>query len=381
MFSADETLNILTTCGIPVIDPSTNYWFIRTNGGDNFENFYFGQYVAIGWDKIDDLDFIKHCSLNDLKDEIIESYPDDSKPGSTASQIMRFVNDMKIGDYVLVPGANCDRIAIGQITSDPYIYEASDQERIDVMFFDEEISYLKRRNVNWIADRPFERRELDPMLIPIIYSYGTIVNANPYSGFINRTLYSCYIQGKEMHAIFDVTTTQNIAAVDLYNFIDSIFESADIYSELYNIPIEKNEFSIKAAINSPGPVEIITCATSAFLLLTSLSLFINGAKVKFSFDIFKIIKGNVDIDSPGLIDKIRNFQKIATENEIKLKETEAKIEESRKKLKIRKKENRAGYLIQPLNHKTFLYKYKRCNQKYDFMQIYLSSKYNSWHMQ
>ena len=40
MFSADETLNILTTCGIPVIDPSTNYWFIRTNGGDNFENFW-----------------------------------------------------------------------------------------------------------------------------------------------------------------------------------------------------------------------------------------------------------------------------------------------------------------------------------------------------
>lgn len=340
MFSADETLNILIACGIPVIDPSTNYWFIRTNGGDNFENFYFDQYVAIGWDKIDDLDSIKRYSLNDLKDEIIELYPDDSKPGSTASQIMRFVNDMKIGDYVLVPGANCDRIAIGQITSDPYIYEASEQERIDVMFFDEEISYLKRRNVKWIADRPFERRELDPMLTPIIYSYGTIINANPYSGFINRTLYSCYIQGKEMHTIFDVTTTQNIAAIDLYNFIDSIFESADIYSELYNIPIEKNEFSIKAAINSPGPVEIITCATSAFLLLASLSLFINGAKVHFSFDILKVIRGDVNIDSPGLIDKIRNFQKIATENEIKLQKTEAKIEESRKKLKIKKKENK-----------------------------------------
>ena len=239
---------------------------------------------------------------------------------------MRFVNDMKIGDYVLVPGANCDRIAIGQITSEPYIYKASEQERIDVMFFDGEISYLKRRNVKWIANRPFERRELDPMLIPIIYSYGTIVNANPYSGFINRTLYSCYIQGKEMHAIFDVTTTQNIAAVDLYNFIDSIFESADIYSELYNVPIKKNEFS--------------TCAAGAFILLASLSLFINGAKAKFSFDIFNVVKGNVDIDSPGLIDKIRDFKTIATENEIKLQKTQAKIEESRKKLKIKKKENK-----------------------------------------
>lgn len=74
--------------------------------------------------------------------------------------------------------------------------------------------------------------------------------------------------------------------------------------------------------------------------MTSLSLFINGAKVKFSFDIFNVIKGNVDIDSPGLIDKIKDFQKISTENEIKLQKTEAKIEESRKKLKIKKKENK-----------------------------------------
>ena len=39
MFSKDETLKMLTNCEIPVINPSTNYWFIRTNGGDNFENF------------------------------------------------------------------------------------------------------------------------------------------------------------------------------------------------------------------------------------------------------------------------------------------------------------------------------------------------------
>lgn len=340
MFLPNETLEILTACDIPIIDPSTNYWFIRTNGGDNFENFYFGQYVAIGWDKIDDVNFIKDCLINDLKDKIIELYPEDTKPGSTASQIMRFVNNMKIGDYVLVPGTNCDRIAIGQITSDVYIYETTEQEQIDAMFFDEEVSYLKRRNVKWIAKRPFERYELDPMLTPIIYSYGTIVNANPYSGFINRTLYSCYIQGKEMHTIFDVTSTKNIAAVDLYNFIDSIFESAKIYSQLYNTPIEKDEFSIKAAINSPGPIEIVSCATSAFVVLAALSLFINGAKVKFSFDIFKVIKGDVNIDSPGLIDKIKDFQKISVENEIQLQKTEAKIEASKEKLKIKKKENK-----------------------------------------
>lgn len=29
MFSKDETLKMLTNCEIPVINPSTNYWFIR----------------------------------------------------------------------------------------------------------------------------------------------------------------------------------------------------------------------------------------------------------------------------------------------------------------------------------------------------------------
>lgn len=340
MFTREETLEILKACGIPVIDSSVNYWFIRTNAGDNFENFYFGNYVAIGWDKIDSLESIRHCSFDDLKEDIIENYPDESKPGATASHILRFVNEMKIGDYVLIPGANCDRIAIGQITSDAYIHEATAQEKLNAMFYDEELSYIKRRSVEWIAERPFERHELDPMLIPIIYSYGTIVNANSYAGFINRTLYNCYIQGEEIHAIFDVNRPSNIPAVDFYEFMNSIFESIDLYSEIFDCSLDKNELSIKATINSAGPVEIITSAAAFFLCLSSLALFINGAKVNFSFKIFNIAEGKIDIDSPGLLGKITDYEETATKNEIKLQKTEAKIEENRKKLKIKKKSNK-----------------------------------------
>jgi hypothetical protein len=39
-------------------------------------------------------------------------------------------------------------------------------------------------------------------------------------------------------------------------------------------------------------------------------------------------------------DALNDFKTIATENEIKLQKTQAKIEESRKKLKIKKKENK-----------------------------------------
>lgn len=339
-FSSNEAMDILNAIGIPTISDSVNYWFVRTNGGDNFEDFYFNNYVAIGWDKINGLDSIKSLSFDDLKDTVEEMYPEESKPGATASQIKRFVCEMKPGDYVLIPGANCDRIAIGIISSDVYIYELTEQDHFDSLFDDTGVSYFKRRNVEWIAERPFERYELDPMLIPIIYSYGTIVNANPYSGFINRTLYNCYIQGNEMHAIFDVTKTDNIPAVDLYDFMDSIFDSVKLYGEMYDSPVDKTDLSIKAAINSPGPVEIITAATSLFIVLSSLALFINGAKIKFSFDICKVVNGDIDIDTPGLMDKIAEHNKISNEHTIELEKTEAEIKESKEKLKIKKKRNK-----------------------------------------
>lgn len=339
-FSPNELMDILKACGIPTIADSVNYWFVRTNGGDNFENFYFNNYVAIGWDEINDLDSIKTFSFDDLKDTVEELYPKETKPGSTASQIKRFVCEMKPGDYVLIPGTNCDRIAIGIITSDAYIYELTEQDHFDSLFDDTEVTYFKRRTVEWIAERPFERYELDPMLIPIIYSYGTIVNANPYSGFINRTLYNCYIQGNEMHAIFDVTKTDNIPVIYLYDFMDSIFDSVKLYGEIYDCPVKKEDLSIKAAINSPGPIEIITAATSLFIILSSLALFINGAKIKFSFDICKMAKGDIDIDTPGLMDKIIAHNKISNEHLIELEKTEAEINESKEKLKMKKKRNK-----------------------------------------
>lgn len=339
-FSPNEVMGILKAIGIPTIAESVNYWFVRTNGGDNFENFYFNNYVAIGWDEINDLNSIKNLSFDDLKDTVEEFYPQETKPGSTASQIKRFVCEMKSGDYVLIPGTNCDRIAIGIISSDAYIYELTEQDRFDSLFDDTEVSYFKRRNVEWISERPFERYELDPMLIPIIYSYGTIVNANPYSGFINRTLYNCYIQGNEMHAIFDVTKTDNIPAIDLYDFMDSIFDSVKLYGEMYNSPAKKEDLSIKASINSPGPVEIITAATGIFIALSSFALFINGAKIKFSFDILTIVKGDIDIDTPGLMEKIAEHDKISNEHEIELEKTEAQINESKEKLKLKKKRNK-----------------------------------------
>jgi len=302
-FTKDEAMLLLSCAEIPIINDFVNYWFIRTSGGDNFENFYFGNYVAIGWDEFDDLNMLKEVSHDTLKNQIENIYPEDTKPGSAASQIQRFVNEVKIGDYILIPGTNCDRIAFGVITSDVFLYEPTEQDKLDAIFDGIEPAFLKRRNVAWFADGPFTRNELDPLLLPIIYSYGTIVNANPYSDFINRTLYNSYYRDGQLHSIFNVTKRKNIQAYDLCSFINTIFESLDIYSKLMDCEVDHKELSIKASINSPGPIEIITAATSIFIVLSSISLLLNGAKVKFSFNIFNIASGEVNIDSPGLLEK------------------------------------------------------------------------------
>ena len=275
-----------------------------------------------------------------IKNHVEELYPDESKPGSTASQIIRFVCEMKPGDYVLIPGANCDRIAFGVITSDVYLYEPSTLERFDAIFEDTEICFLKRRNVTWITSAPFERSELDPLLIPIIYSYGTIVNANPYSSFINRTIYDLYYRNGELHSIFNITKTDNIPAYEFNNFINNIFTALDAYSEISGFEVDKKELSIKASINSPGPVEIITAATSVFIFLSALSLFLNGANVKFSFNIFNIASGDINIKSPGLIDRIKKLNKASTDNEIKLEESQQKLNQSKEALKIKKEKKK-----------------------------------------
>lgn len=314
--SIEEAEFLLSQAGVPVIDADTNYWFVRTNGGENFESFYFGNYIAIGWDKLNNLSALTECPHDLLKKQIEENYPNDTKPGNTASQIMRFVVEMKPGDYVLIPGANCDRIAFGKITSDAYIYQPTDQDKMDAMFGESEVSFLKRRNVEWITSAPFERSEIDPLLIPIIYSYGTIVDANPYSTFINRTLYDLYYYKGQLHSVFNITRSSNIPAFEFNNFISNIFDAMDEYSEISGFEVDKKELYIKAAFNSPGPVEIITMATAAFTFLCGLSLFLNGANVNLSYNIFNVATGEIKIDSPGLIEKLQKLSKTTTNNQV-----------------------------------------------------------------
>lgn len=332
-----DIINILNELKIPVIENDVNYWFIRTNSGDKFQDFYFGNYVAIGWDKFNDIDHIRNTKQEDLKFEIAHTYDkeDESRPGSVAAQIKNFVSEIKINDIILIPSSNCERIAFGRITSDAYLYEITDEDKIDMAFDDSEIDFLKRRNVKWITSSPLRRSQIDPLIIPIIYSHGAVVSANSYQDYINRTLFPSYYKDGAFHSTLRINKKDNVSAYEFNKFLSCYFDLADILADITGEAVNKDDLKFKASFNSPGPVEFITGATSFFVVLSAISLLLNGANVNLELKISKLFNLKMDIKSDGVLKKLSDNQKLSNRHEEKMKEIESKINNSKDELEIK----------------------------------------------
>lgn len=114
--------NIITSA--ESIAPSRKYWFIRTDGGKYFDSFKENKFVAIE-DNLITLQEIyslkqkykedKKIILEELKRISKDRYPKDARTGLVASQIYRFLYEVKKGDIVIIPDVNSSAIAIGEI--------------------------------------------------------------------------------------------------------------------------------------------------------------------------------------------------------------------------------------------------------------------------
>lgn len=320
---------------IPIIDEKRNYWFVRTNSGEYFDSFYFGNFIAIEWDEIRDLEEIKEISSKDLKEKVAKLYPDD-RTGYVASLIHKFVNKMKAGDIILIPNKDSKHIAFGQLLEDePYIYLPTKEEKfqLDLEEDDRQLFLAKRRRVKWFDNKVVKKEDLDPYLFKIIYSHNTIVDANSYSSFIDRTLYNIYFKNNKLHTTFHVNKRENIQALNLVDFINNIMESVDIFSEVTEQNINKKDIAIKASINSPGPIEFIGYSAGVAICLTGVSMFLNGGK--FSLDLKVLGSGSkIECETPGIIEKIEQYN--SSKNQ-KLKKLEEKLIESKETLDIKNK--------------------------------------------
>lgn len=331
---------------LPHLDSFSNYWLFRANGGEFFTDFKLNEYIGISWNEIT-IDQIKKCnnSVNELKrllysldkykskdknvitnnseeldlfkfledfdiPEISNSIP--RKISNAASQLLRFVNDIKINDTVIVPSKNSETLLVGKVTGEPFEFN---EEEKDINLLSTENSYkhsgyLKRIPVKWMGS--FQRNDADAKLYKLIYSQHTINNANEYRNIINRALFDAYIlDDSELHLTYYINKESGISGKALGQFVSC-------YSKLYELLSNDSEMQVKINVQSPGPVEStakkIFCGLIAFTLLAiGTNTVYAGGKYSLKFGDFELT-----IDSNSFASEHRKNK----ETDLELKEKE-----------------------------------------------------------
>lgn len=341
--------NICVELGADVIEPNRNYWLVRTKGGRFFEDFYFEGYIAIGWNKInfsksDDRE--EKVILEEMKIKINEYYKDEKIPGKPAGQIYKFIKRMKKGDIVLVPNSDSKFIAFGEVLEDDIYLEDIENEDIDIDTLEQDLLYNgnedliqaslqeigcpfeKRRKVKWIKE--IDRNELDSNLYGLLNSHGAVSDASKYAYSIDRELSSFYIKGDKAHIVQRVTTTDDVSAIELINFVSSNLNLIDLYNEIFDEDISKNDITMKLNVQSPGPIDL----QGTVLIIGVIGLigvFICGGQAKFK----RNKDGDIDceVSSKGLLENIANLIQIKN-MQSKIEQTKQSLEQSQKNLKI-----------------------------------------------
>lgn len=308
-----NTIQCLNSLGVDIYDEHRNYWLVRTKGGDYFEDFYFSGddsigYVGIEWNEITGV--LENETKEELSERISHIYKDEKQQQCTyiAGIILKFVNEIKKGDIVLIPNASSKIIAFGEVLDDN-IYLADD-DKSEQTFLDllddieeneigdkKELTPMKkRRRVRWF--KHVQREKLDPDLKPIVYAHQTIVDLEPYASFVDRTLSDFYIKGNDCYFTYKVNKSQNIPYLQMNRFLNINAKIVDLINSSDLGILFNDDLVLKINVQSKGPVQF-KGPMKKLLIFGLVSMLIFGGKVSLSLsDGFSIECGGL----PALID-------------------------------------------------------------------------------
>ena len=282
---------------LPYFDVGTNYWIVRSGVNSMFfDEFNRKEQIALGWNLIDNLDTIKNSfNVEEIKSIVEAKYAtllqQLSKKQETnikrrvsdiSGKIDRFVNKVNVGDIVLTPSK--EDVLIGEVLTDTYIVndlyknESDDLENLIIGDLN------KIRDVKWV--KKISRDKLEPnlkLILNVNHGIAHIENEQVITE-INRCLYNFYIKGNQGHSIFRIKTQDEI---DFDKYALFIHHAYGLYNVLKG-DYTNERLSIKANIQSPGPVEFIGKASLVGEMSIALfSLFKNDDAILQKLDIEK----------------------------------------------------------------------------------------------
>lgn len=263
---------------IPVASESQQVWFIRTSGGDYYDDFRFNNYVAIGWDKIpsewiirktmvsepdddctsgnvstiNETETLLALSEKEFKNKVSDLYPEEKRPGLVYGQLNTFYNVMRAGDWIVIPSKSTQDLTIGVLGNVLH----GDIEKRNIVPENEYVicKYTHKRSVDWQRELP---ASYDVYLQKSLRAQQTISNITEISGLVFRHLYPVYVVKNEVRITFQKTTEGELNVVSNMSLIGSVIDIAEQIARLYKVKPFVNDFTMKTAVGSPGIIELI----------------------------------------------------------------------------------------------------------------------------
>ncbi|MBR6962615.1 MAG: hypothetical protein IKH86_03195 [Prevotella sp.] len=303
------------------------YWFFRTMGGYHFDEFVSKGFIALGYD------FVTMKELSSLPEDgnkarmaikaVLEPFTKEyskKRIGTIASQVVRFYQEMQIGDVVIVPSEQSQRFAFGIIQSEVY-EDGSKHPQGSCQF-------SKRRKVKWYKDA--SRYELDPKLILALGSQHTISNVNAYAELIDRKINKLYTKGDYSYLNLRVNQETGLTW-DEYIFLGDLGTIFSDFSKENNLGVDLTQIQMKINVQSPGDILMIIPDNMGEMLVIVALLLVaikgGSAKIKISDAIEAELKTK-DVGSifGNVLDSISNFLNQRTDRKIKVAESKARLQ-------------------------------------------------------
>lgn len=219
------------------------YWLVRADGGKYYDDFKYNHFISIHHNQVTLADLqttnlllTAEKTIEHYKQQITNVYHDKELSKHqitfTAKRLYSFVEDMSIGDYVIVPSFKSNYFLIGQITSDVYEKDIAD-EKLTLNHGYDKSTDIKRRNVNWINEVPRSKVN-SKFLYSTLTVHHTICNITDLSKYIDGLISPLYFKDGKLHLWLRVNTKDPITSSmwkNLYSIIDE-YKNSEIDEEI-----------------------------------------------------------------------------------------------------------------------------------------------------
>ncbi len=250
-----EVSSLLDKIEIPYISSDTGFWMIRSKAGYFYKEYLDEKFIALGWNYIDQNTSFNSSNVTILKDEIKDRYGN-KQPMTAINKCIRFISELKEGDYVIIPNDRSSEIAVCIIGE---YYEVDELDYRKELLAIQKIDN-KECEINTIACPYKKRRKITPLLrissrrigyklLRAISSYHGLSNMGEYAEDILNCVYNCYEYKEDLIYSINIAKKDRIKARELSILLYGT-------TELFCNIIDENKLSMTLNVNSPGKLSI-----------------------------------------------------------------------------------------------------------------------------